>query len=177
MGYFGLAGGCGFTWPSQRRPAVSVKSLRSLIESVKKTAYSFCEASIQTLFAIGRQRLLISRNLGFVAGQRRQVIGERVEAIVSAVVLFALLLFRSVIDVHAKFDAVNAASPAQIVDELDAGCVVDVGAVRASAQYSKIGDVDLRQRAHRRLRAIVVDPLRAKLVQQATATAAWSNRL
>jgi len=40
-----------------------------------------------------------------------------------------------VVDVHSELDAVNAGGPAQIVDEFNAGCIVDVGAVGATEVF------------------------------------------
>ena len=109
---------------------------------------------------------MIAADLRFVSRQSGEVICQRVEGVQAAIVLLALLPLGLDIDIHAELDTVYTAGPTHVVEELDASRVVNVGAVRATAQRSEIVDIDLRQGTDRLLDAVIVDPLAAEFADQ-----------
>src|SRR2546422_5197790 len=88
---------------------------------------------VQALPSVCGDRLLIAADLCFVSRQSGEVIRQRVERVETAIVLLALLPLGLDIDIHAELDAVDAAGPTDVVEELDASRIVNVGTVRATA--------------------------------------------
>src|SRR5262249_3583781 len=113
-----------------------------------------------------RDGLLVAVDLRPVACERFEVIGERIEGVVAAVVLFALLALGFDICVDPELDVMPSAIPAHVVEDLVSRGVINKRAVGVAANRADVSYSHLCKRTNRRLNAVVIYPLAAKLVQE-----------